>query len=396
MAGATPWVLSTYFAEGLPYSIVHQLSALLFTYLGASLGAVGRTSLYQFAWNAKFAWSPLVDRYKTPRAWLVGAELVLAALCFAIAIPAGRGDVPGVARLLVAFAVAAATHDIAIDGFYLHALDKGGQAALSGLRVAAYRAAMFVGSSLLVMLAGVTSWAWPFLVAGAAFVVLAVAHALFLPRVAPEGRGGQSGGARPPMVDAFVSFLRQPNMALSLPFIVLFKAGDALMFNMNAPFLKSLGFQALGSGALSGASTLASIVGTLVGGALLARGAFRRVLLPVAAMQSAAILLYVALASTAAPSTATITAVLVAEKLVAGFGDAALLVFIMRRCERTHRAAHFAIASALMSLPLSLVGLFAGELAGAVGFARFFLVAFGASLPGVALAAFVPKGDVND
>ena len=34
---ASPWVASTYFAEGLPYSIVHQVATQLFTAMGASL-----------------------------------------------------------------------------------------------------------------------------------------------------------------------------------------------------------------------------------------------------------------------------------------------------------------------------------------------------------------------
>ena len=35
----TPWTITTYFAEGLPYSMVHQVSAELFTAVGASLVA---------------------------------------------------------------------------------------------------------------------------------------------------------------------------------------------------------------------------------------------------------------------------------------------------------------------------------------------------------------------
>ena len=42
-------MLSTYFAEGLPFSIVHQMSAQFFTFVGASLEDVGLTALYGFA-----------------------------------------------------------------------------------------------------------------------------------------------------------------------------------------------------------------------------------------------------------------------------------------------------------------------------------------------------------
>src|ERR1700676_2385532 len=73
------WATTTYFAEGLPYSIVHQISSQFFTAAGASLEAIGLTSLYGLAWNLKFAWSPLVDMISTKKKWLVRLEILLAA-----------------------------------------------------------------------------------------------------------------------------------------------------------------------------------------------------------------------------------------------------------------------------------------------------------------------------
>ena len=54
----------------------------------------------------------------------------------------------------LALAVVHATHDIACDGFYLQALDKKDQALYSGTRLGAYRLAMIVGSSALVVPGG--------------------------------------------------------------------------------------------------------------------------------------------------------------------------------------------------------------------------------------------------
>ncbi len=387
VASATPWVLSTYFAEGLPYSIVHQLAAQMFTFLGASLEAVGLTSLYGVAWNFKFVWSPLVDRYGTTRRWLVGCEIVLALLVLAIAWPAGRADLSTVARLLVAVSVTAATHDIAIDGFYLQALDKGRQAALSGVRVAAYRVAMMIGNSALVVLAGLTSWSLPFLVAGAALASLAAAHAFALPKASAVAPAAE----RTPLVDAFVSFVRQPRMVVSIPFILLFEAGDALMFNMNAPFLKALGLAAVGSGLISGSSTVAMIVGVLIGGGVIARYGLHRALVPIAIVQSLAILLYPILAAAPAPGTLSILLVMTIERFVFGLGTAGLLVFLMRRCQPEHKAAHYACASAIMSLGPTLAGVSSGYLARTLGFPVFFTIAFAVSIPGVVLSVFAPK-----
>src|SRR5262245_39952385 len=95
---AAPWVASTYFAEGLPFSIVAQVSEKFFLYSGrVSLGVLSLTALYQIAWNAKFLWSPLVDRHGTAKRWLCVTEALVGLLVMAIALPAQRGAVGAVA-----------------------------------------------------------------------------------------------------------------------------------------------------------------------------------------------------------------------------------------------------------------------------------------------------------
>ena len=172
---AAPWVVSTYFAEGLPFSIVRQLSSEFFTSMGASPKSIGATSFYGLAWNLKLFWSPLVDRYGTLRRWLFAVQALVGVATMAVAWRAGERDLGGVAWVLVGVAFLAATQDVAIDGFYLEALDKRGQAAFSGLRVTAYKAALLLGKGLL-FLAGVlqaagwgraASWRAVFLAAGA-------------------------------------------------------------------------------------------------------------------------------------------------------------------------------------------------------------------------------------
>src|SRR5690242_13181938 len=89
---ATPWVASTYFAEGLPFSIVHQVAEKYFLFMGVKLGALSLTALYQIAWNAKLLWSPLVDRYGTAKRWLCATQALVGLLIMAMALPAQRGS----------------------------------------------------------------------------------------------------------------------------------------------------------------------------------------------------------------------------------------------------------------------------------------------------------------
>lgn len=392
---AAPWVVSTYFAEGLPFSVVRSLASEFFTSMGTAPANIGATSLYGLAWNLKLLWSPLLDRYGSLRRWLLTMQALLGVVVMLVAWPAGQGDLRAVASLLVVAAFLAATHDVAIDGFYLEALDARGQAGLAGLRTSAYRVAMLAGKGLLALagalqLAGAartSAWRTTFFIAGAALAVLALIHAIVLPKSPPRRT---MSGPPPRYADAFISFLAQPKAAVSLVFIILYKAGDAPMFAMNAPFLRSLGLDDLARGAVGTAGMIASISGAIAGGATIARFGLRRTLRPIVATQALAILLYVALAAVR-PGQAAVSVVAVIEQLAGGIGDSALAVFLMRRCAKEHKAAHYAIASALMSVMMTVAGVASGHLVSRLGYPTFFALAFAASLPGVALAWFVPQ-----
>lgn len=178
------WIPSTYFAEGFPYSLVRQLSTVYYKDAGATLEAIGLTSLYGLPWTLKYLWAPLVDAYATKRRWLVSAEGVLVALVAFMAVAATLpAALPAVAVMFLLVAIASATHDIAIDGYYLEALDYTEQARWVGFQAGAYRLALVAGGGGIIYLSGKTSFALAF---GAAAVVLAVLftlHAVRLPRI---------------------------------------------------------------------------------------------------------------------------------------------------------------------------------------------------------------------
>jgi PAT family beta-lactamase induction signal transducer AmpG len=305
----------------------------------------------------------------------------------ALAVVVGEGALRLAACGFALVAILAATHDIAIDGFYLQALDKTRQTELSGVRVMAYRGALLAGG-FLITLAGATSWRRAFLVAGAALALLAALHAALLPRprlaAAPPG-----AGARRLSLAAFRTFFAQPRIGASLAFILLYRAGDAMMFSMSSPLLKSLGLGTEQRGYVAIIGTIASLAGSLLGGLVVARLGLRRAIFPIAVLQSAAIPLYVALAWLR-PAVPSVVALVTLEQLAAGVGTAVLAVFLMRRCSDEYKATHFAIGSALMSVAATVLGGLSGDLAERVGFTAFFTIAFAASFPGVILSRRVP------
>ena len=216
------WVSSTYFAEGFPYSVVNNLVEILFKELGASLQVIGLTALFHLPWNLKFLWGPFLDQYETKRAWIVAVEIALTVVLVALGLTVGASSSLGMISLCVAaLALLSATHDIAIDGYYLEGLDERGQSQYVGYRAAAYRIASLVVASPLLLLIGAAGWSTGLLAAAGVLLLLTVYHALFLPRV--ETRGASAASA---LADATVrGVLVVAGVAVAVVAVVLLVRG---------------------------------------------------------------------------------------------------------------------------------------------------------------------------
>ena len=178
------WVATSYFAEGFPYTVVNALAEVLFKEMGASLATIGLTSLFHLPWNLKFLWGPFLDGFSTKRSWLVGVEVGITAILVLLALFATTTNVLAFASVLfIVLAVLSATHDIAIDGFYLEGLDEVGQSKFVGYRATAYKIAMLVVSGPLLVLAGKAGWTVGFGATAVIMAALCAYHWFALPRV---------------------------------------------------------------------------------------------------------------------------------------------------------------------------------------------------------------------
>ena len=111
------------------------ISVIMYKRLGISNTDIALyTSWLYLPWVIKPFWSPFVDLLKTKRWWIITMQLIVGAGLAGVAftIPA-----PSFFQYTLAFlwllAFSSATHDIAADGFYMLALDKGEQAYFIGI-----------------------------------------------------------------------------------------------------------------------------------------------------------------------------------------------------------------------------------------------------------------------
>ena len=150
------WIPTLYFAQGLPYVAVMTISVIMYKRLGISNTDIALyTGWLYLPWVIKPFWSPFIDIIRTKRWWTISMQWILA-LTFAGAaftIPA-----PFFFQLTLAvfwlMGFTSATHDIAADGFYMHALSEHEQSLYVGIRSTFYRIATVAGQGLLVIIAG--------------------------------------------------------------------------------------------------------------------------------------------------------------------------------------------------------------------------------------------------
>ena len=403
------YIPTLYFVEGLPYTIVNMMSVVFFKSFGASNEFIGLTSFLYIPWVIKLFWAPLVDVYSTRRRWILVSHVVLAILTFMVALASVTPRaVPIALFLFLLIALASATQDVAIDGYYLDVLTQGEQAFFVGVRNAAYKIAWLLGSGGLVFLAGRLAeqtsvklgWCTAFAICSAMLVLAWAFHSWYLPQVIRS-----SADHKPQSLTwevfrkVFLSYFGQPSIIAIVLYILTFRLGDALMLKMAQPFLLDplvkggLGISTAEVGLIYGtAGTISLLLGGIIGGWLIASGGLKKWLWPTALLQNSAILLYWLLAL-AKPGLIWIAVVNSAEQFSYGLGVAAYTVFLLKTVKQDFRAAHYAIATAMMALGMMIPGAASGYLVTWLGYQNFFLISFVAAIPGIITIFFLPLKD---
>jgi PAT family beta-lactamase induction signal transducer AmpG len=357
------------------------------------------TSALHTATSFKFLWSPIVDLFGRLRTWVWMMQIIIGVAMFGVASVSSHGNSWPLWIGLGGLAILLATHDIACDGFYLQALDRKGQALYAGTRIGAFRLATIVGSSFLVVLAARKGWHVGFSAAGVLMLLTAVTNFWVMPRPPEQKATGatpHAGGVAKARAfgEAYKTFLTQPNAALVLAFLVFYRVGDIMMFGMAKFFLRDIGVDTAHRGVLNGFSIGASILGAIIGGAIISRKGLAKCLTPMAFLQNMAIPLYFGLAIFK-PKFAGIVPIVLIEQFVAGVGQTAFSVFQMQRCRADFSAAHFAFITAIVGGVATLSGIFAGPLSTWVGWPAFFAICFLASVPSLVMVFFVPKEPIE-
>jgi PAT family beta-lactamase induction signal transducer AmpG len=379
------------FASGLPLALTGATLQAWLAVEGVDIKTIGWFALVGQPYVYKFLWAPLMDRYRLPgsgklsgrrRGWLAltQALLLVSIVWMGTISPRESAWLLALVALLVAFL--SASQDIVFDAYRADILgpqERGPGAAVS---VFGYRIAMLVSGGLALIL--VDNWiTWQaayWLMAALMVVGLAAVWASEEPPTPAQVPTTLAAAVREPLAEYFA----RHGAWLMLVLIILYKLGDAFAGTLTTAFLlRGAGFSLTDVGLVNKwLGTIATILGALVGGALMLRLRLYRALLLFGVLQALTNLGFMLLA-VSGKSYALLIIVIAAENLCGGMGTIAFVALLMALCDRRFSATQYALLSALASLGRVYVGPLAGALVETYGWTLFFFFTFVVALPGV-------------
>lgn len=391
-------ILALGFSSGLPLALTGGTLQAWMTVEGVDLSTIGIFTLVGLPYTWKFIWAPAMDRFVPPllgrrRGWLLLTQIALAAGIAAIAFISPRTDIGLLASLAFFVAFASASQDIVVDAYRTDVVSREQRGLAGALGVVGYRLAMLVSGALALVLVGGSGWiptlGWrnTYLLMAALLAVGALATIL--------GEEPSTAPAPPRTLREAVSeplreFFSRPKAVWILVLLVFYKLGDAFAGSLTTAFLlRGAGFSLGDVGYVNKAVGIAAtIVGVLLGGALMVRLRLYRALLGFGALQAVSILgfMWLALAGKSYPIMVFAVGL---ENVTWGMGTAAFVALLMALCDHRFTATQYAMLSALASFGRVYVGPVAGYATDprylGLDWATFFFVTFLAALPGLVL-----------
>jgi PAT family beta-lactamase induction signal transducer AmpG len=404
------WIPTLYFAEGIPYFIVNNISVTMFTKMGVPNGEMALfTSLLYLPWTIKPLWSPFVDIIRTKRWWILAMQMLMSAAFILLTLSIPHPDASLIADkvtpvsmfsftlvLFIITAFASATHDIAADGFYMLAATQEEQSFFVGIRSTFYRLSSIFGQGVLVYVAGVLekssgdiphAWQVTMGITAVMFTAITLYHTFFIPRPAADTshlEGTEKADARSIIREfgrTFATYFSKPGVWFAIGFMLLYRLPEAFLLKMVNPFLLDttadggLGLDTDQVGIVYGTiGVLALTVGGIIGGIAASRWGLRKSLWPMAACITLPCLTFVYLSIAHPTSLVTISSCVAIEQFGYGFGFTAYMLYLMYFSEGEFVTAHYAICTAFMALSMMIPGMFAGYLQEMVGYEWFFWI----------------------
>jgi MFS family permease len=388
---------SLYCAQGLPSGLLAHSLPILLRQHGVELVYIGLLKLLALPWMLKVLWAPWVDRLASRRlghhrGWILPLQLGITSIIAAIALldPSRLfgSHLPWLLALLLLVNLAAATQDIATDGLCVRLLPERWRGLGNSLQVGGYKVGMLISGSGLLLAIDTFGWHRSLGLIALLLLLMTLPISLFRERQRLPFQPALAEPVGPQLLlRHYRGLLAQPGMGLWLLVLLSFKLGDALGSPMIKPMLVDQGWSNAALGQLTLLSSVAGILGAMLGGLLYARIGALRALLGFGTLQALGIGAMTLLVSHGG-QTGLVYAVALFEQAADGMSTVALFAVMMRMCRAEHEGADFTLQACVQLLLAGMVGAVSGLLAKGLGYCAVFLSAGVLGLLALPLVAY--------
>jgi PAT family beta-lactamase induction signal transducer AmpG len=409
------------FSAGLPFYPLFQTLSAWLRQTGIQRATIGMLAWVGIVYTIKFLWAPVVDRARLPvlhgllgrrRAWMLLAQAGIGVGLFNLSLSNPAAGVKSIAIWALFTAVWAATQDIAIDAWRIESAAVPMQGTMVAAYQIGYRSALIVGSAGAFLLVERGGWRFSYTVL-AALVGVGIATTLLIREPTPaapaatlereqrvvrwlEARAHwpeslQAAGAWfigaviCPLVDFFARYHFGVGCAI-LAFISVYRLTEFTMGSMANSFYIDHGYTLKQIATVVKVYGLAmSLVGVVIGGALVARLGLLRSLLIGSLMIMLSNLGFALLATTSVATLLGLGLVNAVDNLAQGIHGTALIAFCSGLTSARYTATQYALFASLYALPGKILEGTSGFVVDAIGYRNFFVYTAALSLPGLAL-----------
>lgn len=359
---------------------------------GLPLDRIGLTYLVMLPWLLKVLWAPSVERYRLPRSGrqrtvgIVSAGMLAAAAAVATTALVGPAAFGLLIVLLGIAAAAAATVDIACDGFAVERLAAGQRGWGNAAQVGGAYVGLALGGGFFLLVAAQAGWA----AAALTMAGLLVACSLPFLVVAPGTARVEERPHRPSLRTAAAD----PAIRTGLVLVLVFGLGQRLGQGMLAPFLVDTGLDLASLGVVNGlGGASAGLLGTIVGGAAVRRLGAERSVRAAIRLQAACLAALALAAVVATRHPATLVALTLLAGGSAAFGFVSVYATLMGYASRRQAGVDFTLFQCADALVALVGGTASGLLAARFGYPACFALAAGAALAAsLAVPALLRRG----
>jgi len=375
------------FSSGLPLLITLTLIQAWLKEENVDLTNIGLITLVQLPYTWKFIWSFIFDRYQLPflgrrRGWLVVSQVMLILCIIALGLTNPGAALTPTVLISVLIAFFSASQDVVVDAHRREYLDDEELGLGSSMYIYGYRVAMLISGGGALMAADFMSWKMVFLFLSL-FMIPGILTTLWSPE--PDVHSPPPKTLKESIIEPFVQFLKRDGAILILLFVLLYKVGDTMASALTTAFYLELGFTKFQIGEIAKVyGFAATLIGAFVGGSVIYKLGIKKSLWIFGFLQAISTAGFAILAKIGY-SVSLLTGVIAFENITGGMGTAAFTAYMATQTNKKYTATQFALLTALMSVPRSLLSAPTGYMAKNMGWTNFYIFCTLIAIPGLIL-----------